>query len=325
MKNNKLISLVVPVYNVENFLERCITSLVNQTFENIEIILVNDGSTDNSLSICEHYKEIDSRIVVINQQNQGLSAARNAGINIARGRYICFVDSDDWVNEKYLEILYKDIDNNDAEISIIDKQIVYEGQEDCEFDITEENKVKIYDKYEAIETMLKGNWIATWDKMYDIKLFDDIRFPVGRNNEDYAILIYLFEQCEKIVYRNVKLYYYFQRQGSITKSELNKHSFDEIMNGEEIYQYTEKKYPQLAKYAEYNWIASLLKLSCQTVNSKEYDSKFDEIYNILYINKKFFRKNECLLKKQKIFLIFVCGGKKIYQIFLKIYNKYRGE
>lgn len=110
MRNNELISIVIPVYNVENFLERCITSVLNQTFENIEIILVNDGSTDNSLRICQQYEKIDSRIFIINQENQGLSAARNSGINQARGKYICFIDSDDWIHEKYLEILYNDIE-----------------------------------------------------------------------------------------------------------------------------------------------------------------------------------------------------------------------
>ena len=325
MRNNELISIVIPVYNVENFLERCITSVLNQTFENIEIILVNDGSTDNSLRICQQYEKIDSRILVINQENQGLSAARNSGINQARGKYICFIDSDDWIHDKYLEILYNDIEKNNAQISIIDKQIVYEGQENYKYDIPDKSEFEVYNKYEAIETMLQGNWIASWDKMYDRSLFQNIRFPVGRNNEDYAILIYLFEKCEKVVYRKIKLYYYFQRKGSITKSKLNNRSFDEIINGEEIYRYTEKNYPQFAKYAEYNWIASLLKLSCQTVSSKQYSDKFEEIFHVLYKNRKTFKSNECLLKQQKMFLVFVCGGKRVYKTYLKVYNKYKGE
>lgn len=324
MNNCELITVVVPVYNVEKYLERCINSIIHQTIKNIEIILVNDGSTDGSRKICEYYRENDERVILINQENQGLSAARNTGIDKATGKYICFVDSDDWVHEKYLETMYNDIKEQDAQISIIEKQIIFEDAIKQKY-LPRDNSIKIYDKSGAIKKMLQGNWIAAWDKMYDISLFETIRFPVGRNNEDYAILIYLFEQCQKIVYRDIKLYYYFQRTGSITKSKLNEHSFDEIINGKEIFKYTEKKYPKFAKYAQYNWITSLLKLSCQAVSSMEYQNKFKEIYDELYRNRKTFKKNDCLLRKQRIFFLFISRGEKAYKIFLKNYNRYKGE
>ena len=209
-------------------------------------------------------------------------------------------------------------------ISIIEKQIIFEDAIKQKY-LPRDNSIKIYDKSGAIKKMLQGNWIAAWDKMYDISLFETIRFPVGRNNEDYAILIYLFEQCQKIVYRDIKLYYYFQRTGSITKSKLNEHSFDEIINGKEIFKYTEKKYPKFAKYAQYNWITSLLKLSCQAVSSMEYQNKFKEIYDELYRNRKTFKKNDCLSRKQRIFFLFISRGEKAYKIFLKNYNRYKGE
>ena len=126
MNNCELITVVVPVYNVEKYLERCINSIIHQTIKNIEIILVNDGSTDGSRKICEYYRENDERVILINQENQGLSAARNTGIDKATGKYICFVDSDDWVHEKYLETMYNDIKEQDAQISIIEKQIIFE-------------------------------------------------------------------------------------------------------------------------------------------------------------------------------------------------------
>lgn len=119
MKYCELITLVIPIYNIENYLGRCLDSVINQTYKDLEIILVNDGSTDNSLEICESYAKEDSRIKIINKNNGGLSSARNVGLDACKGDYVTFIDSDDWVSLDYIEILYKNIIDNNADISII--------------------------------------------------------------------------------------------------------------------------------------------------------------------------------------------------------------
>ena len=122
-----LVSIIVPVYNVEKYLERCLDSLINQTLKDIEIILVDDGSTDDSGNICDKYAKKDKRIKVIHKENGGLSDARNIGLSIANGRYLQFVDSDDFIHKQMIEILYNTIINNNADISICDFDKVYEN------------------------------------------------------------------------------------------------------------------------------------------------------------------------------------------------------
>lgn len=321
-----LVSIIVPVYNVEKYIVKCLTSLVNQSYQHIEIILVNDGSTDNSGILCQRFVDDDVRISLVHQENQGLSAARNTGLDVCTGAYVMFVDSDDWISEKMIEILYSDMQRHNLMLSMCDFQKV-----SCEKSIVISsdfsNSTIVIPKQEAIKRMLLGEWWSACTKLYHKSIFNTLRFPVGRNNEDYAIMIYVFEQCEFISFNATKLYYYLTRPNSITTSKLNDRSFDEIENGLQIFNHVKVQHPQFQMEAEFNLGTSLIKLisAIYQDNSNEYFNKLPEFKALLNEHYKSLIKSSIMPIQQKIFLFIIFhfnGGFNLF--FLKIYDKYKG-
>ena len=215
--NNDLISIVVPIYNVENYLNECIESLIKQTYKNIEIILVDDGSSDNCSNICEEYAKKDTRIKVIHKEHGGPSEARNYGIDIATGTYMVFVDSDDYVDVKYVEMLYNAIKTNNTKVSqcnfwkINDKGEFIEkvGYLDNQIKNGKDMIMDLYNGYSIVN-------IVAWNKMYAIELFDNLRYPVGKIHEDEYITYKIFYNTDKIAVINEYLYNYRQNENSIT-------------------------------------------------------------------------------------------------------------
>lgn len=217
-----MISIVIPVYNVENYIERCISSVLKQTFKEIEIIVVNDGSTDNSLEICKKYENEDSRIVLISQLNGGLSDARNTGIKKAKFPYITFLDSDDWIDETFIEVLYSSLINYNADISIVEYDVVY--KEKAKKKLRNNNrKVQIYNNIEAMTELFLDKRIKNyaWAKMYKKSLFNDIVYPKGVYFEDVYTTYKLFYKSNKIVKINQVLLHYFQHDSNITSKVTN--------------------------------------------------------------------------------------------------------
>jgi glycosyltransferase involved in cell wall biosynthesis len=216
------ISIIVPVYNVEKYLNKCISSILEQSFTDYELILVDDGSKDNSGRICDEYKDRDFRIKVIHQENSGLSASRNAGIEISQGKYITFIDSDDFIHPNMLEILYNNILENKADTSICDYHLVYEDK-----DISNEfgdNNITLYTNIEGVEKIVgqsKASMIVAWGKLYKRILFNEIRYPALKYHEDEFVTYKLLYKSTKIVVTDAKLYYYLQRSNSITGSTYN--------------------------------------------------------------------------------------------------------
>lgn len=212
------ISFIVPVYNVELYLPGCIESILNQTFSDIEIILIDDGSTDNSGSICDKYQALDSRIQVIHQNNQGVSHARNVGLRQAVGRYIGFIDSDDQVSDNYAIILLDAINRQvDIDISFCEYYTVKNG---LSVVYTNNSSDKIYDNETSIYLLCKDKEIKNyvWGKLFKKELFASIRFPEDRDMcEDMAILYKVFYQARKILHLQTPAYYYQIR----TESSIN--------------------------------------------------------------------------------------------------------
>lgn len=219
------ISIIVPIYNVENYLKNCIDSILNQTFKDFELILVNDGSTDTSLDICEDYKYIDNRIKIVNKKNGGISSARNAGLNVARGEYIGFVDSDDYIHPQMYEILYNEIIKNKADISMCDFKKVYEfDRKLLESSFISCDEIEILNNEEALFELGEKNgvtYVVAWNKLYKRELFKDIKFKEGIIHEDEYIIHRLLYQVNKLVYIKEKLYFYLQREGSIMDKKLD--------------------------------------------------------------------------------------------------------
>ena len=219
------ITVIVPVYNVENYLEKCLDSLINQTYKNLEIIVINDGSTDNSGEICQEYAQKDNRIVYIEKENGGLSDARNVGLDKMTGSYVTFIDSDDWVELDYVEILYKKIIEYQADISVGNYYSYNEDEETYYFHIYGDSYYeKVYDNISIFENLYESQemksfaLISAWGKLYKAKLFDYLRFEKGKLGEDGYFNQKMYLSVNKVVYLNKGLYAYRQRSGSITNT-----------------------------------------------------------------------------------------------------------
>lgn len=284
-----IISVIVPIYNVKAYLNRCVDSILKQTYLNLQIILVDDGSIDGCAEICDKYEKIDSRVQVFHKKNGGLSDARNYGIDRAIGDYIAFVDSDDFVNERYIEKLYTNLAENDGDISILRYKRFY-NEEECYQDITKNEVVNCYTAKEAIEVLLYRPEIIPQSsnaKLYKSHLFKDVRFPIGRHNEDIATTYKLFAKANIIVHSNLEYYFYFQREESIVRSNFTERTMDCVWFSEEILRFVEEKMPSVRNaavcFALAQNIQVLLKIP---INNSEYGEDLD----ILKKNIKRYRK-----------------------------------
>lgn len=225
-----LISVIVPVYNVEQYLRRCVDSLLCQTYPYIEILLINDGSTDASPAICSQYAERDTRVTVVHQENGGLSAARNTGLDWAKGEFISFVDSDDFVVPKFLEVLYQTLQNVDADLSVCNYTIVADGNSGAkEADLSPVRNEVTTGREILTRKMLEGYdwyWVIVCTKLYRSSIFDSVRFPAGKLHEDEFVLHEVLLQTNEVACTQERLYCYWQREGSITNSTFNVRRLD---------------------------------------------------------------------------------------------------
>ena len=222
--SDKLISVIVPVYNVERYIEQCVHSICNQTYRNIEIILVDDGSTDSCVQKCDILAGLDSRIKVIHKENGGLSDARNTGIDSASGDYLMFVDGDDFIDENMCQELLDALERNSADISICNFLYVGENLTDKFVEMNEHMPIRdeLISGRMVIEKKVyepqSWYWIVAWNKLYSKRLFSSIRFPKGKIHEDEFIFHQIFMECEKVACVSRALYLYVQRGNSIMNS-----------------------------------------------------------------------------------------------------------
>lgn len=243
MIEKTLISIIIPVYNVEQYLSRCINSIINQTYKNIEIILVNDGSTDNSQEICNKYKIKDNRINVINKKNGGLSDARNEGIKVATGKFITFVDSDDYVSDDYVDCLFSMIDEEKADIAVCTYRVVNDNEQKKYLATSKQRCNKVFSGIDAI----KNSWYkkeitnSAWAKLYKKELFFNVEYPKGKVYEDLGTTYKLLYKAKKVVYADCRIYYYVQRKESIMHSCSKKRIEDRFEISDEIIDWSKKK------------------------------------------------------------------------------------
>ena len=212
------VSVVVPVYNVEKYLARCLDSLVNQTLKEIEIIIINDGSTDRSGVICEQYKKRFKNIIYVYQNNQGLSGARNTGINLAKGEFIGFVDSDDFVSDDMFEMLYENAVGHRSNISACGYSAAYPNGKTkiLSYDV----KAKFYNRDEAMQYYLLPRYfeLISCNKIFKRELFKRIKFPIGKVYEDVPTIYRLIYAADGLYYDSAPNYFYFRRGGSLSSS-----------------------------------------------------------------------------------------------------------
>lgn len=322
---NPLITIVIPVYNVKDYLHKCVNSVINQTYTNLEIILVNDGSPDSCGQICDEYGKVDSRIKVIHKSNGGLSDARNAGINIANGRYISFIDSDDYVDPDYIEFLYNQVFKYKTSIAICSHRVLYDTGKIIE---KQTNEVSVLESKKVLERILydEGIDLSAWAKLYDINLFKDIRYPKGRLYEDSATTYLLIDKCDKIVIASKSKYNYIIRRNSITNNKFTTKKMDLIISTEEMANYIVKKYPDLKAAADRRVMYSYLSTLSQLANDKDkHLNEEKKIMTYIKANRYNVLTDKRTPKRDKVALLTTLGGYSIYKKFWAIYLMITGR
>lgn len=239
MNNAPLVSVIVPIYNVEQYLDKCLSSIVSQTYRNIEIILIDDQSPDDCASICEQWKQKDARIIVVHhQQNKGLAGARNTGLDICNGRYVTFVDSDDYISRNMVETLVHTSLESSADIVVCSAQQVNEDNSTVLQELTIPNM--IYHGNEALREFLYCTGKihdSAWGKLYKTSIFQNppiLRFPNGLISEDFYVNAIAFYKSNIVQTISQQLYQYRMRAGSICHSDFSSHTYDRKIIGEMI-------------------------------------------------------------------------------------------
>ena len=327
---NELISIIVPIYNVEQYLEECINSIINQTYKNLEIILVDDGSTDNSSKKCDEWKKKDKRIKVIHKQNGGLSDARNVGIINSSGSYLTFIDSDDTVNIHMIEVQYKNLIEYNADISICDYVIYTDGKRTINYrEEVSNNKIVTSEGIDIFNNLFNEKMPITTlshNKLFKKEIFEKVRFPKGRVHEDVFTIHHILGEAKKIVYSEAKTYYYrCCRKGSIT-STFSVKELDGLEGLKDRMNYFNDNYKN-TKYANLSiesYYDKLIRLYCNFTyhnQKKDYNNTIRSLkkeYNGNY--KKVIKATKKIRKKFKYF-IFRCFPNLFYKITKRKYFK----
>ena len=305
---SKKVSIIVPVYKVEKFLERCVESIIKQTYQNIEIILIDDESPDECPKMCDQYEIKDNRIKVIHKKNGGLSDARNAGLDIASGEYIAFVDSDDWIESDFIETLYMNAEREKADISVVGYQLIWEDGRIRRFSRDEEYYV--FDRENAIRELLKQKKFQCMvcQKMYRKQIFETIRFPVGKIYEDVAIGLSTFLKAERVVVSGKVKYNYFQRSDSIVNAKFDKRKlfFLECCNKIIDYSDSQNKLFDLEAHTFYLRALMMFTLQLYQLDEEKYESTVKWLENEIRRCRRFIWKNPSIELKKKIVLSLIC-------------------
>jgi len=319
-----LISVIIPVYNVEKYLDRCVDSVVNQTYKNLEIILVDDGSPDKCPQMCDDWAKKDKRIKVIHKENGGLSDARNCALDVMKGQYVCFVDSDDYVKLNYVEFLYNLLKKYNTKISVADNLMIYGTGRQV--------NISNYEEYVAtpegfFEKMLWGDRDldnGAWTKLYLSSLFEGIRYPVGKLYEDTATTFKLIDKCDRIAVKSEPIYYYMIRKDSITQCSFNNRKLEIIEATKILTNYIRNKYPKLedACVRKITW-AYLSTLS--QIAMSNYDNKdvINNLRNEVLKNKKCIMDSSKAQKRDKLGIFCLNVGYRFYKVVWRIYQKVR--
>ena len=322
VSNYSLISVVIPVYKVEKYLDKCLESVINQTYEKLEIILVDDGSPDNCPKMCDEWAKKDKRIRVIHKKNGGLSDARNKGIDIATGEYITFIDSDDYVELNYVEFLYNLVKDNNAEISM-GKQYVRYSDKTLN---TGTNELYVLNSHDTLDKILYSEDfdVSAWAKLYKLELFKNIRYPKGRLFEDSATTYKLIDNANTIVLKSEPIYNYIMRNDSITNETFNEKKFDLIKSTEEMCTYISNKYKDLESGCKRRLMYAYLSTLTQLIKCKKINKKYkNRIMNYIKENRKEILKDKRIPKRDRLALYVTYLGINGFSTCWKIYEKRR--
>ena len=324
MIEKDLISIIVPIYNVEQYLKKCLDSVINQTYHNIEIILIDDGSTDNCGSICDEYANRDKRIKVIHKTNGGLSDARNVGIDITKGKYITFIDSDDYVEKDYVYYLYNVMKECNTDIAFCGYKVCYEKKKNN--GKKEKNQIRKCTKIEAFKEILyaKDFEVSAWAKMYLTEHFKDVRYPKGKIFEDNATTYKLIDKNEYVGLGYQKKYNYMVRNNSITKKEFTDKHLYLIQASDDMCEYI-SKYAELEKAILRKKCVARISTLNRMLNSSNRDNEQENKLRKEILSYKKILFDVEASNRDKISIIILIFGIKIYKKVWNFYEKMTGR
>ncbi|MBP5512324.1 glycosyltransferase family 2 protein [Candidatus Saccharibacteria bacterium] len=325
-KESDLISVIVPIYNVKKYLRRCVKGILAQTYKNLEIILIDDGSTDGSAKLCDELFKQDRRVVVFHKENGGISSARNYGVRAANGKYICFVDPDDTVDEDYVETLHDTIVKYKVKLAICSHRVLYAGHKTA-VDMGTEESGRI-DSKTIIKRLLYADGIDTslWAKMFTRDILMKHPCPEGREFEDAAITYLCFDSVKYIGINLVAKYTYCVRRMSIAQKPFEKSKMDLITATQEMHDYIIEKYPKLRLGAErrlmYAYLSTLRQIAIAPVTADSVEC-LPVVWQYIKAHKGAVLRDTNIPERDRKALVSTNFGYGFFRFSLKMYEKFR--
>lgn len=316
------ISIIVPVYNVAQYLHKCVDSILAQTFSDFEVILVDDGATDDSGAICDEYARKEPRVRVIHKPNGGLSDARNAGIEAAKAPYLGFIDSDDYISREMFQLLHDDITKENADLAICGIYDVYGDKTPREKPHTYE----VLNREAAIVKIFEGNIISVHavNKLYRREIFDQVRYPKGKYHEDSYVILDVLGQCDKIVADTKQVYYYTHREGSINTEHFSAKQFDFIDAWEKNEKKLAEASPKVRHVARQRVCFANFLVLDKLLNGnarQDYPTECKQMVKYLRHNAGFIFKDEIFTKSRKIAMVALLFSVSLYSQVIRLHQQ----
>lgn len=322
-----LISVIIPIYNSEKYFDRCLESILNQTYQNMQILLINDGSSDNSAILCDTVAMKDKRIKVIHQINKGVSSARNRGLDVAEGEYITFIDSDDWIDRDAIECLYKNLIKNDSDLSIYSFTKDYDNGKRYSNDFT--GNIINMNKIQGIKFVFNDDRCQGFvcNKLYKSKIINCKENKI-RFNEEITVLedlyfnIQYINNCNNLTYLDSAKYHYYISGDSTMFSPFNEKKMTSLLALKNIFKILSKLDSDLLNISKGHYIITNLLLLTNIYDSDYSDKKLEyEIYRNIIVNKKYFKSYSNSTLKQKMGFYILCINKNLFKVLVKIVHK----
>lgn len=316
------ISIIVPVYKVEKYINRCINSILNQKFKDFELILVDDGSPDNCGKICDDYATKDKRIRVIHKNNEGVSSARNSGLDIAKGEYIGFVDGYNYIHSNMYEILYNTIIDYESDISICDYEMVNNKNIE-KYEVPKIINIKKFNNIEALNEMHKENgvkFVIACNKLYHKNIFKNIRYPYCKIHEDEFVIHKVLFNSKNTLYINYPLYYYYQNEEGITKGKFALKNFDaSYAYKDRMKFFKEIRNINLYNKAQYTFVLNFFNCYKKAFNLLNMDNTHIKIYIKLFASELLYLLKCPLFNfKEKCMWVLFCINSNLYNKYLQL-------
>lgn len=323
MKKASKISVIVPVYNVAKYLNRCVESIVGQTYQNLEIVLVDDGSTDASKKYCDAWRKKDSRIKVVHQKNRGLSAARNTGIKKSTGKYLVFVDADDYLAPSHIEDLYHALSATKADIAVAAHQVIYPKRT---LTVQAPAQATMLSK-DALHALLYHQIdTAAWSKLYKKSLFKRIKYPVGKFAEDTATTYKLFHQAKLISFCHQPTYYYVIHPQSLTTTSFSKKYLELVEATDQMAVFITTTYPEFATACTRRQVFARLSTLSQLAKSSTRNSKVERsLSSFVRQNRRTVLADRSAPLRDKLGILSLCLGFGFYRQVWRVYLKLSGR